>query len=145
MLVTPIEAAAAFERIVTDPDLRGRREELAWRLAETAARIRSLRVGPDEEPATYDCPFLGEDNRCMVHGPGQPLGCITFIPVTEDGCDQEVEVFEDAFEELQAILRDWSGEEDREGTSLPIAVDELVRKHGPATMRRARGATGDTE
>jgi len=123
MLVTRLETEALLERVATDPALEEHREAIAERVSSTAARLYD-EEGP--ELPTYDCPFLGEDLRCLVHGRGQPLGCVTFMPVRDEFCDHREDEFVEAFEELMAIQAEWLGFEEREGELLPIAVQEAA-------------------
>ena len=123
MLVTRLETEAILDRMERDPELRPFLPGIADRLAETAARLLG-EEGP--ELPTFDCPFLGEDNRCLIHGRGQPLGCVTFMPIEGDRCDHREDEFVAAFEELIALQTAWLGVEDREGELIPIAVQDAL-------------------
>ncbi len=123
MLVTRLETEALLDRVARDPALADHAADIAERVSSTAARLYE-EEGP--ELPTFDCPFLGEDLRCLVHGRGQPLGCITFMPLRDDMCDHPEDEFVEAFDELVAIQTAWLGFEDREGELLPIAVQEAA-------------------
>lgn len=122
MLVTRVETEAILERMNADPELRRLSARLLDRLTATADRL----LDEEEELPTYDCPFLGEDNRCLVHGRGQPLGCVTFMPGAGGGCEVREDEMVDAFEELMEIQAAWLGEEERDGELLPIAVRDAL-------------------
>jgi Fe-S-cluster containining protein len=124
MLASPLEAEAVVERLLGDPALKDRLPELKKRVAAVAAALRNAPA--DGELPTYDCPFV-EDDRCLIHGTSEPLGCLTFMPLTVDACDHHIDVFEEAFEELMALNEAWSGSMDPEGEPMPVAVDRVLR------------------
>jgi Fe-S-cluster containining protein len=88
MKITRIEAEALRRRLV-GPDLAPLVPEILRRAEAEVAR-RGLKDGPS---ATYDCPLLSPTGRCLVHGPAQPAGCLTFRPVPDGGCDHDLPLF----------------------------------------------------
>jgi Fe-S-cluster containining protein len=88
MKITRIEAEALRRRLAK-PDLAPLLPEILRR-AEEEVRTRGLATDPD---ATYDCPLLSPEGRCLVHGPAQPAGCLTFRPVSDGGCDHDLPLF----------------------------------------------------
>ena len=118
MRASPVEA----EALVRHLEARGALGEARRRCSEAVRRWR-LVAHPDSR-RTYTCPFLTAGNLCGVHG-DKPLGCVTFTPVRDGGCDQ------DGKRLASALLRAPGGEPD-----LPIPLAVL------AALKRRRGATG---
>ena len=82
MRATPAEA----EEIVAFLRAGGDLEAALERCADAVERWR-LDGDPDSR-RTYTCPFLTAGNRCGVHE-AKPLGCVSFTPVRDGGCDQD--------------------------------------------------------
>jgi len=104
MRATPAEARGIV-RLLRE---RGALGEALERCADAVDRWRL-----DADPAarrTYTCPFLTAGNRCGVHE-AKPLGCVSFTPVRDGGCDQDGE-------RLGAALRRVGGED----LPIPLAV-----------------------
>lgn len=114
MLVSRIEAAALARRL-SEPDLA----TLLPEILEKARREVELRGLEDDDEATYDCPLLSPEGRCMVHGPAQPAGCLTFRPVSDGGCDHDFDLFH---RENKKILAAEKKAFRKVGDPLPIPV-----------------------
>jgi len=115
MRATPLEALA----VVRDLEAAGRREE---GLRRAAAAVERWRLdGDPAAPRTYDCPFLTAGNLCGVHG-AKPLGCVTFTPVRDGGCDQDGERLRDAVGRAAALNDDAFGRGEWTDLPLPAAV-----------------------
>ena len=127
MLVSPLEAAGILRRIETDAALARRRRALVEEI-ESLVAARGLSRTADRE-TTYDCPFLIAGGGCAVHGEGQPLGCVTFMPATPDQehCDQDEEAFVAAYDELAALNESVFGD-DWEPWPIPVAVLDRLRR-----------------
>ena len=102
MRATPAEAEAILDLL----DARG---ETAAALEACAEAVERWRLDATT-PRTYTCPFLTAGNRCGVHD-AKPLGCVSFTPVRDGGCDQDGE-------RLGAAVRRVPGE----GLPIPLAV-----------------------
>ena len=118
MRATPAEA----EEIVRLLRSRGDLDDALERCADAVDRWR-LDADP-ESRRTYTCPFLTAGNRCGVHE-AKPLGCVSFTPVRDGGCDQDGE-------RLEAAVRRVPGE----GLPIPLAVIAAQR---PPTRGSQRG------
>jgi Fe-S-cluster containining protein len=93
MRATPVEALAMVRLL----EARGATDEARERCEEAVERYRL-----DGDPGarrTYTCPFLTAGNLCGVHE-AKPLGCVTFTPVRDGGCDQDGERLGEALEGL---------------------------------------------
>lgn len=88
MKVSRIEALALARRLA-EPDLA---PSVPGILRRAKREIEARRLDRDPD-ATYDCPLLSEEGRCLVHGPAQPSGCLTFVPVPDGGCDHDLGLF----------------------------------------------------
>ncbi len=88
MKVTRLEAEALARRL-EQADLVPLLPEI---LARSRAEVAKRRLAEDPD-ATYDCPLLTADGRCLVHGPAQPAGCLSFRPVADGGCDHDRDLF----------------------------------------------------
>ena len=84
MRATPAEAA----EIVALLRARGDLDDALERCEDAVDRWRL--DGDPESRRTYTCPFLTAGNRCGVHE-AKPLGCVSFTPVRDGGCDQDGE------------------------------------------------------
>jgi hypothetical protein len=116
MLVSRIEAAAMARRL-REPDLVDRVEEIRDRARREIDR-RGLVVDPF---AKFDCPLLSEAGRCLVHGPAQPAGCLTFMPVADGGCDHDLEGFDRAQPRIEAAERKAFGSVE-DPRPIPVAL-----------------------
>jgi len=125
MRATPGEAAAVLE-------LLEERGEAAAALEACAEAVERWRL--DADPAsrrTYTCPFLTAGNLCGVHA-AKPLGCVTFTPVRDGGCDQDGE-------RLAAAVADLPGED----LPLPLAVLAIASSRARRSSRGSRrGGSG---
>jgi Fe-S-cluster containining protein len=95
----------------------------ARRRCEEAVARHALAPGGD---APYECPFLTSADLCGVHE-AKPLGCITFTPVRDGGCDQDGELLAALLGEVEALPPPrTAGAGSREGGAgdlpLPLAV-----------------------
>jgi Fe-S-cluster containining protein len=125
MLVTRLEAEAIVARLRDDPALRPRAAELARRVSDTVRR-HALHAGDATGAQTYTCPFLDEQNRCAIHGRGQPLGCITFMPMRGGGCDQHVPEFETALDAMARLNDEVYGPHGWQPMLIPVAVERAL-------------------
>jgi Fe-S-cluster containining protein len=121
MKVHRIEAEALRRRLL-EPDLAPLRPEI---LAKARREIeeRGLTDDPD---ASYTCPLLSDDGQCLVHGPAQPAGCLSFSPVSDGGCDHDFEFFERQEEEIYAAGKLAYGKEQRP-VSIPVALTRVLK------------------
>lgn len=94
-----------------------------------------------DKRASYTCPLLSDDGRCLVHGPAQPMGCLTFRPVSDGGCDHDHEFFEENLPAVLAADRDGYGRES-EPLSIPVALERVLRPGKPGRARRGGRAGG---
>jgi Fe-S-cluster containining protein len=120
MRATPPEAEAILA-------LLEERGEAGAALEACAAAVERFRLDATT-PRTYTCPFLTAGNLCGVHA-AKPLGCVTFTPVRDGGCDQDGE-------RLHAAVADLEGED----LPLPLAI---LAAYGVRNPTPAAGATGD--
>jgi Fe-S-cluster containining protein len=121
MRATPLEAEA-IRRLLAS---RGESEAGLARAAEAVERFRL-----DDDPGTrrtYTCPFLTEGNLCGVHE-AKPLGCATFTPVRDGGCDQDGARLEEALEEAGALNDFVYGKGKWRDMPIPVAVLEKQPK-----------------
>lgn len=131
MRATPLEA----EAVVRHLEERGELEAALRRAAEAVDRWRL-----DGEPGsrrTYTCPFLTAGNRCGVHAV-KPLGCVTFTPVRDGGCDQDGALLAESVEEAARLADGVPGGEGWSDLPLPLAVLRVAagRRGGGARYRR---------
>jgi Fe-S-cluster containining protein len=117
MRATPAEAA----EIVAFLRARGGLEDALERCGEAVERWRL--DGDPESRRTYTCPFLTAGNRCGVHE-AKPLGCVSFTPVRDGGCDQDGE-------RLGAAVRRLRGGD----LPIPLAVLAAARIARPSPPR----------
>ncbi len=126
MRATPLEAEAVA-------DLLASRGPGALAAAERRVRDAVERWRLDDErdpPRTYTCPFLTAGNRCGVHE-AKPLGCVTFTPVRDGGCDQDGDLLS---ESLDGLPESVAGP----GRDLPFPVAMLAaleRRRAPPPPR----------
>jgi hypothetical protein len=116
MLVSRIEAHAIAERL--------REEDLADRIPAILRKARrevDRRGLRDDETANFDCPLLDEEGRCLVHGPAQPAGCLTFQPVSDGGCDHDLDAFDGALPRIEAAERKAFGRV-ADPEPIPVAI-----------------------
>jgi hypothetical protein len=133
MLVTRIEARAIADRLA-EPDLAPRISEIVRR-----AREETARRGLDRDPAAkYDCPLLDEGGRCLVHGPAQPVGCLTFRPVADGGCDHDLPLFRKHIGKVRKADRAAFGK-GSDPLPIPVAILKALDRAGGS----APSATGD--
>jgi Fe-S-cluster containining protein len=130
MRAGPLEA----EAVVRHLERRGRLEEAADRCAEAVERWR-LDGGPDER-RTYTCPFLTAGNLCGVHE-SKPLGCTTFTPVRDGGCDQDGERLAEALRRAAAAGRRLYPEEEPD-LPIPLAVLAAIERRGGRATASSR-------
>jgi Fe-S-cluster containining protein len=130
MRATPLEALAVA-RLLQD------RGEEAVRQATVRLRASidagELEVEPADEArapdaGTYTCPFLTPANTCGVHG-AKPLGCVTFTPVVDGGCDQDLPLLETALEECASLNDEVAGGAWRD-LPFPVAVLHSLAPRG---------------
>ncbi len=115
MRATPLEAEAILRLLESE----GRTAGATDRCAETLDRFRL-----DDDPAsrrTYACPFLTAGNLCGVHA-AKPLGCVTFTPVRDGGCDQDAARLGDAVGKAAALNDRAYGKGKWGDLPLPLAV-----------------------
>ena len=128
MRATPLEAEAILRLL----ERRGELQE-GLRLAERAP-------DPDRHaeergaPRTYTCPFLTAGNRCGIHA-AKPLGCITFTPVRDGGCDQDGTLLAAALEEAGGLSDGVAGDAPWTDLPLPLALVEAYRFFPRATKQ----------
>jgi len=135
MLVTRLEAVEIVERLAAEPDLRARLGHFARRVADTVERFGLRGAAEAAPPAvgrapTYTCPFLDDRNRCAIHGRGQPLGCMTFMPLAGGGCDQHVAPFEVGIDAIAALNDEVYGAAGWRPLLIPVAVQRVLRARG---------------
>jgi Fe-S-cluster containining protein len=126
MRAGPLEADAVVRLLEGRGDLPAALD----RCAEAVERWRL-----DGEPGsrrTYTCPFLTAGNLCDVHD-AKPLGCVTFTPVRDGGCDQDARRLGEALERASGAGRGLLG---ASTPDLPLPLAVLA-----AAERRRRGAT----
>ena len=121
MRATPLEAEAAV-RLLEEAGTAGKAGE---RCAETVARWRL--DGAPAAPRTYTCTFLTAGNLCGVHG-AKPIGCVTFTPVRDGGCDQDAARLEEAMERVAALNDAAFGRGKWRDRPIPVAVAERLAK-----------------
>ena len=127
MRVSRLEAEVIARRLA-EPDLAPLVPQILER-ARGEVRKRGLR--PDRD-TTYDCPLLSPEGRCLVHGPSQPAGCLTFRPVEDGGCDHDLPLFRKHENRiLNANRTAWGRDED----PLPIPI-ALLKTLPPGSPRR---------
>lgn len=123
MRATPPEAEAILR-------LLEERGEAEAALEACAAAVERYRLDATT-PRTYTCPFLTAGNLCSVHA-AKPLGCVTFTPVRDGGCDQDGE-------RLAAAVADLEGED----LPLPLAILSIASSRGRRSTRGSRrGGSG---
>jgi Fe-S-cluster containining protein len=137
MRATPLEAEAILRHL----DASGGRGPALLRCRETASARRLDLPGGPAGPRTYTCPFLTAGNLCGVHG-AKPLGCVTFTPVRDGGCDQDGERLEEAVGEAGALNDGVFGEGRWEALPLPLAVLSASSR-GPRSSPGSRPAGSD--
>ncbi len=121
MRATPLEAEAILRHL----DEAGGREEA---LTRTEGAVERWRL--DDDPAarrTYTCPFLTAGNLCGVHA-AKPLGCVTFTPVRDGGCDQDAARLEEAVASAAAVNDAAIGKGRWRDLPLPLAVVDRARR-----------------
>lgn len=130
MRATPLEAEAILRLL----EERGGIEEGLDRAREAVERWR---LGDDAPGRTYTCPFLTAGSRCGVHG-AKPLGCVTFTPVRDGGCDQDGDRLAAALERA-AVLNDRALRgEGWEPRPLPAAILEAAYRFFPRATKQSR-------
>lgn len=124
MRATPLEAEAVARLVASrGPDAVAE----ALRRVETVIVAAGLVGGGEAGSAsTYTCPFLDPANRCGVHA-AKPLGCITFTPVRDGGCDQDAELLGEALEAC-AELNDEAFGDDWRDRPFPVAVRSALNR-----------------
>jgi Fe-S-cluster containining protein len=138
MRATPLEAEAIVR------ELRRRGPEAVEAARRDCARAverygLDAPVPEDAPPRAYTCPFLTAENLCGVHEV-KPLGCITFTPVDDGGCDQDGPLLEELLADLGEANDD--ALRGREWTDLPLPIAVLAALGAPGGRDRAGGATG---
>jgi Fe-S-cluster containining protein len=120
MRATPLEAEAVV-RVLED---RGALEDARGRCEEAVERWRL--DGSPGSRGTYTCPFLTAGNLCGVHE-AKPLGCVTFTPVRDGGCDQDAARLEQSLERVAGLSEDALGRGGRGSAPIPVAVLAALR------------------
>ena len=128
MRATPLEAEAILRHLEERGEVRAGLE----RAEEAVLRYRL--DGDPATPRTYTCPFLTPGNLCGVHDV-KPLGCVTFTPVRDGGCDQDGKRLAESVERAADLNDAAFGAGDWEDLPLPLAVVARGR-----TPRRRTGA-----
>ncbi len=123
MRVSRLEALALARRL-SEPDLAPRVPEILRRAREEI-RLRGLCADSD---ATYDCPLLSGEGRCLVHGPAQPSGCLTFRPVPDGGCDHDLRLFHRHYGKVERLDRRVFGRRSRP-LPIPLALVNVLPLH----------------
>ncbi len=136
MRVHRIEAEALRRRLLED-DLR---PLIPGILEKAKSEIREQGLSEDEN-ASYNCPLLSDEGRCLVHGPAQPAGCLTFSPVDDGGCDHDFAFFAKHVKKIRAAERKAYGRES-EPLPIPVALLRMFRTERPDPERPA-GPAGD--
>jgi len=125
MRATPLEALAIARRVEAD----GAAAAILPRLGEAVERWRL----DDVRPRTYTCPFLTAGNLCGIHEV-KPLGCVTFTPVRDGGCDQDAARLKEAIGRARSLGEDAGLKGD--DAPLPVAVARaLDLRRRPARRR----------
>ncbi len=136
MRVHRIEAEALRRRLQGD-DLRSLIPAIIEK-AKSEVRERGLL---ENEDANFNCPLLSDEGRCLVHGPAQPAGCLTFSPVADGGCDHDLAFFAKHVKGIRAAERKAYGRES-EPLPIPVALLRVLRTGRPDPGRPA-GPAGD--
>jgi len=140
MLVSRIEARALARRL-REPDLA----PLVPGIAARARREVEVRGLARDRFAKYDCPLLTAEGRCLVHGPAQPAGCLTFRPVRDGGCDHDVGLFEEHESRIDRLEEEAFGDV-ADPRPIPVALlDALGEEERMERIRRFLGETVDAE
>jgi Fe-S-cluster containining protein len=121
MRVSRIEALALARRL-GEPDLA---PEIPAILERARAEVEKRGLS-EESDTTYDCPLLDDENRCMVHGPAQPAGCMTFKPVDDGGCDHDLPLFHRHYKLVEAAERKALGKR-YPALPIPLALLKVLR------------------
>lgn len=121
MRASRLEAVALLRRLHRDPELRGRRFELLDR-ARRAIRRYGL-IADEDQVQGYTCPFFEEADggRCLVHGIGQPLGCVAYRPVGPERCELPLAELADVMGEVGELNRSVFGSVGK-ALLIPVAV-----------------------
>jgi Fe-S-cluster containining protein len=135
MRATPLEAEAIAR------ELRRRGPEAVEAARRDCARAverfgLDAPVPEDAPPRPYTCPFLTAQNLCGVHEV-KPVGCITFTPVADGGCDQDGAVLEEILADLGEANDEALG--GREWTGLPLPIAVLAALEAPDGRDRPGG------
>ena len=110
-------------RRLREPDLAPRLEEIRSRARNEIDR-RGLVEDPD---ADYDCPFNDPDGKCLIHGPAQPAGCLTFQPVADGGCEHDFDAFGEVLPAIEAAEREAYGSVE-DMRPIPVALLRALAK-----------------
>ena len=71
-------------------------------------------------PPNY-CRPISASNRCGVHA-AKPLGCVTFTPVRDGGCDQDTRRLDAALAEAATLNDQAYGAGEWEDLPFPVAM-----------------------
>ena len=126
MRVSRIEALALARRL-GEADLAPRIQEIH---ARARAEVDRRGLDPDQD-ITYDCPLLGEDDRCLVHGPAQPAGCLTFKPIDGERCDHDLRLFHRHYPKIEAAEKRAIGKL-FPALPIPLALLKVLRRPASA-------------
>ncbi len=137
MRATPLEAEAVLRLL----EARGEAGEARERCEEAVERWR-LDGDPDAH-RTYSCPFLTAGNLCGVHE-AKPLGCTTFTPVRDGGCDQDGPRLADAVARAAALNDAAYGKGKREDLPIPLALLECRGAASTASSPAPHSSPGST-
>ena len=122
MRVHRIEAEALLRRLQED-DLR---PLIPGILEKAKSEVRERGLLEDED-ANYNCPLLSDEGRCLVHGPAQPAGCLSFSPVGDGGCDHDFAFFRKKVKGIRAAEKKAYGRES-EPLSIPVALLRITSR-----------------
>lgn len=134
MRATPLEGEAVLRLL----EARGEAGDARARCGEAVERFRLDADGPARR--TYTCPFLTAGNLCGVHD-AKPLGCTTFTPVRDGGCDQDGARLAAAVGRAAALNDAAYGKGKWVDLPIPLAVLGASSTASSPAPRSSRGST----